>query len=135
MDQEALVNDQILGGATLVDLLSRNLFPISAAFWLFTSEADQWFFYLASPLVDEKGSTECYKIVHRAIRSQPGLGVGPFEVELIGPDEPLARAVSRLIEESGSPSATRIRRRYLGDVFIEQAYIYPLVRPDAVASS
>jgi len=135
MDQATLVNEQIEGGSRLIEQLGRDGFPISAAFWLFTSEADQWFLYLASPLVDEKGIREGYNIVHPAIRRMPGLGVDPLEVELIGVNDPLAEAVSSLLDRHPAPMATRVRGRYLGDVFIEQAYIYPPIRPRAVSAS
>ena len=64
---------------------------MKAAFWLYTSEADQWFLYLASDAVDQKGIIEAYKAVYRAMRQLPDLAIDPFEVKLVAPDDPVAK--------------------------------------------
>jgi len=37
----------------LIDELKRDQFGVKAAFWLYSSEADQWYLYLASDIVDQ----------------------------------------------------------------------------------
>ena len=72
MDQATLVDHQIDDVTKLVDQLRRDAFDVKAVFWLFTSEADQWFLYIASDAVNQKGITEAYKAVFRVMRRLAG---------------------------------------------------------------
>jgi hypothetical protein len=93
MDQATLVEHQIDDVPKLIDQLNRDNFDVKAASWLYTSEADQWFPYLASDMVDQKGMIEAYKAVYKAMQQLPRLSIGPFEVKLVGPGNPVAEAV------------------------------------------
>ena len=68
MDQATLVEHQIDDVPKLIDQLKVDNFDVKAAFWLYTSEADQWFLYLVSDVVDQKGITEAYKAVYKAMK-------------------------------------------------------------------
>ena len=54
MDQATLVEHQIDDVPRLIDQLKRDHFDVKAAFWLYTSESEQWFLYLVSDVVDRK---------------------------------------------------------------------------------
>jgi hypothetical protein len=124
MDQATLVEQQIDDVPTLIDQLKRDTFDVRAAFWLYTSEADQWFLYFVSDVVDQVGTTEAYKIVYRAMRQLPDLWINPFEVKLIGPDDPIAKEVLDFQAKSHARMPTRLRGSYLGKIYIENAFIY-----------
>jgi len=124
MDQATLVDHQIDDVTRLVDELRRDAFDVKAAFWLYTSEADQWFLYIASDAVDQKGITEAYKAINRAMRRIPDLRIDRFEVKLVAPDDPVAKAVIDLQSRQHARLPTRIRATNLGEVYIENAYLY-----------
>jgi hypothetical protein len=124
MDQATLVEHQIDDVPRLIDQLKGDTFDVKAAFWLYTSEADQWFLYLVSDVVDRVGTTEAYKIVYRSMRQLTDLWINPFEVKLIGPDDPIAKAVMEMRANMRAPLPTRVRGSKLGEIYIENAYIY-----------
>jgi hypothetical protein len=124
MDQATLVEHQIDDVPRLIDELKRDKFDVKAAFWLYTSEADQWFLYLVSDVVDQAGITEAYKIVYRSMRQLTGLWINPFEVKLVGPDDPIAKAVIEMQANMHGPLPTRVRGSRVGEIYIENAYIY-----------
>jgi hypothetical protein len=126
MDQAALVDHQIDDVTRLVDELRRDAFDVKAAFWLYTSEADQWFLYIASDAVDQKAITEAYKAINRAMRRIPDLRIDRFEVKLVAPDDPVAKAVIDFQCRQHARLPTRIRATKLGEVYIENAYLYKL---------
>jgi hypothetical protein len=97
---------------------------VKAAFWLYTSEADQWFLYVVSDVVDQLGTTEAYKIVYRSMRRLPGIWINPFEVKLVGPDDPIAKEIVDFQAKTHAPLPTRVRGSRLGNIYIENAYIY-----------
>ena len=129
MDQATLVEHQIDDVPRLIDQLERDKIDVKAAFWLYTSEADQWFLYLVSDVVDRKGITEAYKLVYKAMRRLTNLSINRFEVKLVSPGNPVAKAVIDFLSRQHAPLATWVRGTNLGDVYIENAYIYNISRP------
>jgi hypothetical protein len=124
MDQATLVEHQIDDVTKLVDQLRRDAFEVRAAFWLYTSEADQWFLYIASDAVDRVGIIEAYKAVGRAMRRLPDLRIDRFQVKLVAPDDPVAKAVIDFQSKQPARLPTRIRATNLGEAYIENAYLY-----------
>jgi len=126
MDQATLVEHQIDDVPKLIDELKVDNFDVKAAFWLYTSEADQWFLYLVSDVVDQKGIKEAYKAVYKAMKRLTKPSIDPFEVKLVGPGDPVAKAVIDFVSKQYVPLAKRVRGTNLGNVYIENAYIYSL---------
>ena len=124
MDQATLVGHQIDDVTRLVNQLKRDGFDLKAAFWLYTSEADQWYLYLASAVVDQKGIAEAYKAAYRAMKQLPALWIDRYQVKLVAPDDPVAKAVIDFLSEQRAPLPMRVRGMHLGEVYIEDAYIY-----------
>jgi len=119
-----LVEHQIDDVPKLIDELKVDNFDVKAAFWLYTSEADQWFLYLVSDVVDQKGIKEAYKAVYKAMKRLTKPSIDPFEVKLVGPGDPVAKAVIDFVSKQYAPLAKRVRGTNLGNVYIENAYIY-----------
>jgi hypothetical protein len=134
MDQAALVGrDQIDDGFKLVEQLVQNHFDVVAAFWLKDSEEGQQFLYIASKSVDEHGKNKAYRDVHHAMQQLPALSLDYFDVKLISPSDPLAKAVLDLYARYPAKIPTWIRGQRLGDVTVEEAYVYPPLQPAAPA--
>jgi hypothetical protein len=124
MDQATLVEPEIDDVTRLIDQLRRDNFDVKAAFWLYTTEADQWFLYIASDAVNQKGIIEAYKAVYQAMRQMPDLRIDRFQVKLVAPDDPVAKAVIDFQSKQRARLPTRIRATNLGGVYIENAYLY-----------
>ena len=126
MDQATLVEPEIDDVTRLVDQLRRDNLDVKAAFWLYTSEADQWFLYIASDAVDREGITEAYKAVGRAMRRLADLRIDRFQVKLVAPDEPVAKAFIDFQSGQHARLPRRIRATKLGEVYIENAYLFKI---------
>jgi hypothetical protein len=124
MDQATLVGRQIDDVTKLIDQLRRDHFDVMAAFWLYRSEADEWFLHIVSDAVDQDATNEPYKAVYGTMRRIPDLGIEPFQVKLVSPNDPVARAVLDLLSRQRFRLPARVRGTKLGDVYIEDAYIY-----------
>ena len=136
-----MVIAQTDSGKRLLELLGPEGFPVSAAFWAKPTEEGKWFLYLASPVVDEVGSTASYRIVHRVIRGAPDLWIDPFEVKVIGAHSSLAieaieatkpkAPTSAFAVQNGKPypGMTRFGGSTLGGVSVDGAFIYPPPQP------
>ncbi|HKI32002.1 MAG TPA: hypothetical protein VKA46_09040 [Gemmataceae bacterium] len=128
MAQAALVEMQIKEGQTLIERLAHEEVAVTAAGWVKESESGDWYLYLATPLVGEDGPTRsAYRRVNAVIRKmqEEGFGMDPFEKKVIGPHDPIARDM--LANRGGRPGGppTPFRGSRLGDLDVEEAYIYP----------
>src|SRR5262245_61952304 len=97
MDTVALVDLQIEDGATFLAHLAAAGVAIEAACWVKPSDEDRWSLYLATPLVDEKGSTEGYRVVYPLLRSLGPLEVSDSRVRLVGARHPMVADSARLL--------------------------------------
>ena len=96
MDSNPLVDELVEDGRKLIEGLRHDGFPVSAAGWLQESDGGQWFLYLASPEVGAKGIMAAYRALNATYRRMGPLWVSPFEIKLVGTDDPVAKAVEDL---------------------------------------
>jgi hypothetical protein len=125
MDQVPLVTEQLADGQRLVEELARQGFSVTSAGWAKTSDDGQWYLYLVSPTVDDAGIRKAYGRVYPVIQQmqKDGLGIDPFEVKLLSPADPLAKALADWHGCSPRKTPTRYGGGRLGDVNIDGAYI------------
>lgn len=137
MGQDTLVTDELDSGRKLVERLAGEGFDVSLAFWLKETDAGQWFLYLSSPVVNDKGPTIAYRIVLPVVEGMSELGIDPFSVKVVGVNDPITTAAREVIKPRipDSPFAVKNPKPYagmtrfagatLGGVSIDGAYIYP----------
>jgi hypothetical protein len=128
MAQATLVELQINEGQRLIDRLAQAGIIVTAAAWVKESESGDWYLYLATPLVSEGGGKRtAYHRINTVIREiqKEGFGMDPFAKKVIGLHDPIARdmAANRGGRSGGPPTPFRGSR--LGDLAVEEAYIYP----------
>jgi hypothetical protein len=125
MDQIALVDRKIADGQKLVLQLAHDGFDVTAAFWLKGPE-DAWaHLFLASRAIDEVGPGEGYRAVQASLQRLPGLSISLTEVKVIGVANWLTGAVRKLQQQAGGQGPIHLRGGQLGNVAVEEAYIYP----------
>jgi hypothetical protein len=95
MDQIPLVNEQIEDGRKVIQRLTENGIPITAAGWVKESDRWRWLLYLVTPLVGEDGDTKsAYRRIHTVLRALPQPPeIDPFQIKAIGPSERVGKAI------------------------------------------
>ena len=124
MDQAPLV-EMVNDGRRLIDALTNSGIGVSSAFWTKAGDDEQWYLYIASPLVDAAGVTEAYRRLHPIfweLRDQQ-FSIDPFAIKLISPQSALAQAAAKLSDNY--QGITRSGGTQLGGVSVEGAVIYP----------
>lgn len=116
MDQVSVVKDQIDDGKRLIEALEAAGCEVRIAFWAKPTDSESWYFHLALPLVDEKGSTQGYRIVNEILRNAPDIEIDPFEVKVLGLDDSLTQAALAVVKPRvpDRPFAVRNPKRYSG---------------------
>lgn len=134
MDRTTLVGEQREDGQALLDKLAKRGFDIQAAAWIKTSDDGQWFLYIASEVVDEKGYAAAYRDLQAVIRGMPDFAVGPFDVRLLTASHALVADVKKLYQRFPAPLQTQFGGSELGKMNIEEALIYPPVSSPATTA-
>jgi hypothetical protein len=79
---------------------------------------------IASKEVDDRGIAEAYRAVYTTIQAHPDFGMDPFEVKLVGRQNPIARDLLDVRGVGVTRIATRSRRPRLGHLSVEETYVY-----------
>jgi hypothetical protein len=124
MDSNPLVTEEIDGGAELIRRFQEYM-PVEAAFWLNPSEDGAWALYIASPQMDVAKYDRGFAEILRIVREMKTPYIDPFQVRLIGNDDPLAKAAVEINRKYPGPTPTRFRGKNFGGVPVEDVYIYP----------
>lgn len=128
MDKTVLVSEQIDAGERLTRDFGKT-FPVQAAFWLRERESDEWYFYLASDQINDSNFDLAYSEVLRIIPPSQSLWIDPFQVKVVGTDETVAKAALDVMKKYPARIPTRYHGRQLGDLGVDEIYIYPLPLP------
>ena len=128
MDKGPLVVDQIDAGAEFLTRLQKYL-PVKIAFWLKRSDTGRWYFYFASDKFNENNLEQGEEEVRRVSRGwwDPYLIWVP--VSLLAVDDPLVRDVLQIQQLYSGKKPIRYDGYYLGDMSIDDCYIYPSPEP------
>lgn len=130
MDSASLVKEQVTGGYKLLNKLRDQGFEVLAACWAKTEEDGQWYLYIVSPRVDTDGRSATYDIVLETLLEMEDEWtdtferIGPLDVKVLRPNQPLARALLELHSRFPGAGPTWHRSSVLGTVSIDGAYIY-----------
>lgn len=124
MDQETLVRDQVDSGQGLIDRLQAENFDVTAAFWIKSSKDGRWLLYIASSVVDDEGLAAAYRKLYGVLGNMPDSWVFRSDVKLIGTANPVTKDVLEFRKKWPGPTPTWYRGRQLGNMFIDEAYIY-----------
>jgi hypothetical protein len=95
MDQETVVSEKRDDGWKVVVQFERDGGGVAAAFWIKTSDEDQWSLYIASSLADQDPFAG-YGVIHASLAKLPGNCVAKSELRLISPAHPLAQGLSKI---------------------------------------
>ena len=97
MAQNVLVNSKIDVGIRFLREFQKYV-PISVAFWLKAEELGSWKFYVASDQFSSGNYDAAYDEVLRIAERMKDVDFDPFQVRLIGIEDPMVKDALRLYE-------------------------------------
>jgi hypothetical protein len=128
MDQGPLVSEQIEAGARFLREFQKYV-PVQTAFWLKESESGEWYLYVASDRITDDNFDVAYGEVARIAGAIHDPWFDPFQIKVIGTDDPLAKGVEDLLRLYPGRRPARFRDTTLGGVSVDEVYIYPSPLP------
>lgn len=126
MVKEQLTSAMIDAGAELTTKLDEIGLPVTAAFWLFVPELNEWRLQFASPDVSTRGPREVYEKIRLAI-DQLGAKAAAVPLSIIAvldADADLVRLLKQAIRTGPGVSRIRFSRNVINGHFIDDALIY-----------
>jgi cobalamin-dependent methionine synthase I len=119
-------NEMLLAGAALVKRLDEANAQVAAAFWLLDAEEKTWALTIVSSLVESEGPRKYYKRINDVNDS-----VNPDEeiislhnIQVVNTNNRIIRAIQYSYLRNTLPENNRIGRNIIGDVSIEDMYLY-----------
>jgi len=128
MDQGPLVKEQIDAGARFLAEFQKYV-PVQAAFWLKESDEGIWSLYVASDQITDDNFDLGYGEVVRITAALKDPWFDPFQVKLIGTDDPLAEAARDLLRRFPGRVPHRFPGQTFGGVAVDEVYLYPSPLP------
>ena len=124
MDQGPLVIEQIDAAAKFLAEFEKKL-PVMTAFWLKTGEEASWYLYVAPDEFDHNTVDVPYREVIRLAGEMRDPNFDPFQVKIIKPSDPLAKAALDFHQRFPGRTPIRLHQRYFGGISADEVYIYP----------
>src|SRR5438105_4761399 len=122
MAPTALVNPQIEAGQKALDALEEDGLKIRTAFWGRLAESREWRLFLVAPRVDAEGPRDVYKQIQRSL-DRHQLKILVWQVTVVGPHDPVAQEVRRVLGPSELGSTSILSSKSVGGELIEDAYV------------
>ena len=132
MDPFTLVStERAARGAEFLSRLRDEGLTLDGALWAQVEGDGRPYLYIASPNVESEGPIAADRRMDRVLRrfqpepADPATRIDPFAIKLIGPSDPVARALALQYNRYPGPSPVRHSGEMLWGVPIDGAYIYP----------
>lgn len=123
---ESLSDSMMTAGSRLIERLDAKCAQVSSAFWLYFSEDRAWKLIIASPLVDERGPRDYYRVViganSLALPGEEVISLNDIEVRSV--TNKIVQLLKYAIGTGNEISGIRFSRNTINGHFIEDAYIY-----------
>lgn len=122
--KEALTDQMIEAGASVLQSLDRRNFAVDAALWLYLTDANLWRLLLATPEVHLQGPRKAYKRLFHALRNAAVHNVSVEDIAVVDSRDPFIQLLRTAVGVDPSRGGVRFSRNTINGQFIEDAYIY-----------
>lgn len=122
--KENLTEDMIRGGAALMQKLDALAWPVTAAFWYFEAEANEWTLLIASPRVTIDGPLKAYDAIQQALTGLEKHFTSLEYISLLGPEHVLVQTMIQAVRSGPRSGGLRLSRSAINGHYIEDAYVY-----------
>ena len=125
MDKPVLVEKDFADGVKLIQNLEKNGLEIHSALWYYLTESEQWTLIIATPMVENNGLRETYKLIQAVInQNKEDYDFSLENISLRTPKDKLIQTLGRAIKTGKEISGIRFTGNTINNVYIKDAYIY-----------
>jgi hypothetical protein len=125
VDTEVLVENRIVDGQKLIRELVQSGFDVTVAFWVRLGDSEVWILYISSKSVSPERLGEAYGPLYTCLSRIPDASMGLSEIHVIPVSDFTAKAAIALRDRNQKREPARYEGKRLGNLDIEEAWIYP----------
>ncbi|MHB0969450.1 MAG: hypothetical protein ACYC7A_09440 [Thermoanaerobaculia bacterium] len=129
--RESLTEEMIRAGEELTKKLDESAWPVTAAFWFYVPDENQWRLVFASPIVAKKGPKAGYDAVAEALSALRRNFTALRYISVVEPQNPLVQLLASAVSIGPGITGVRFSQNTVNGRFIEDAYLYKLTRTAA----
>jgi hypothetical protein len=127
MVANALTEEMIDGGKSLVNQLDQNQGKVNGAFWLLLPEQGFWKLMISLDDVERAGPKAAYVKIQRALsKIKKPQELSLDDVALLKPDAPILKLMKAALQTGPGISGIRFTNNMINGQLISDAYIYRL---------
>src|SRR5205823_5166159 len=116
MDQTALVTrNWVADGRKLLEQLAQRGFDVTAAGWIKVNEDGDWRLYIVSPIVEDKGQIEAYRIIDEVLQTWSDPWLSLFDIKVVRPNSRFGGDLARIRNRLVGGVISRAQQAQLGE--------------------
>jgi hypothetical protein len=119
-----LVDRQIREGRRLAQALRAKGFDVQSAAWIKSVESQEWRLHISSTSISQMGYREAYRLVDETLNELKPRQLDLFDIRLMEVSNAVAKSVAAWQATSNASDDTVYSGYELGDLPIEEAFIY-----------
>ena len=124
MDKTELVEKDKQAARKLVDVLDHWHVQVRTAFWFYLGDQGKWKLVLAMPQADTNETNQAYDVIAKALETNDIRGLSLRQIDIRSPSDEIVRSISNAIHLKLPQTPVRLSNSGIGNVFIEDAYIF-----------
>lgn len=134
--KETLTQEMVDCGWEVIRALKNRSVELSACFWLYSAEINDWKLVLSFPEVEKDGPKKAYQTIQSVIWPEGYRMIDPdsllfrlylHDITVLSPSHPLVRS-ARSVTLGTESGGVRLKRGRLGDSFFDDVYVYNLTK-------
>jgi hypothetical protein len=131
--KEMLTDEMKKAGAELTRKLDEAKWPVTASFWYFVSDDNQWKLIVASPKLESEGPRQSYEAISNAGSTLREYFGGLEFISVVTPKNDVVRTLALALNTGPTITGIRFSKNMIDGHYIDDAYVYRVTPPAAAA--
>jgi len=128
--KDMLTEEMIKAGRELTRILDQERMNVKAALWFYLPESNLWRFIIATALVEIDGPKKVYQRIQSILSQLPQHrhNIRLMDISAVESGDALVKLLRLAIQTGDNISGIRFSRNTINGQFIEDAYIYKMIK-------
>lgn len=131
--KESLTEEMKAAGAELTRKLDEAKWPVTASFWYFVSDDNQWKLIVASPKLESEGPKQSYEAISDALSTLRKYFDGLDFISVVAPGNDVVQTLSLALNTGPAIAGIRFSKNMINGHYIDDAYVYRITPVPAAA--
>jgi hypothetical protein len=131
--KEHLTEEMKAAGAELTRKLDEANWPVTASFWYFVPNDNQWKLIVASPKLESEGPKQSYEAISHALSTLRRYFHDLEFISVVTPKNDVVRTLALALNTGPTIAGIRFSKNMINGHYIDDAYVYRVTPVNAAA--